>query len=76
MPSNISGSFVRSFLTNCSGKQHYTRWREQTYAGAIVAVHGEMKEALPKVSDASEAQKHINYFATNQDRMAYDVYRT
>jgi len=51
------------------------RWREQIYGGAIVAVLGEMKEALPKVSDACEAQKHINYCATNQDRMAHHVYR-
>lgn len=69
------GEFCALFRDQRAGKQHYARWREQIYAGAIVAVLGEMKEALPKVSDRPEAQKHINYFATNQDRVAYDVYR-
>lgn len=69
------GEFCALFRDQRAGKQHYARWREQIYNGAIVAVLGEMKAALPKLSDHHEAQKHINYFATNQDRMAYDVYR-
>ena len=69
------GEFCALVKNEHAGKQYYARWREKLYNGEVVPVIAEMNTALKRVSQRDEAQKHINYFQTNRERMAYDEYR-
>lgn len=69
------GEFCTLFADEAAGKQYFARWRNRIHEGDILQVLAEMKQALSRVTNRHEAQKHINYFSTNQQRMAYDLYR-
>lgn len=70
------GALCDLFTNAHQGKQLYARWRNMIYDGDIYQTLEEMKRAADgKVKDRSEGMKHINYFETNKNRMAYDMYR-
>ena len=58
------------------GRQDYQKWRQMIYDGEILQVIEELKLVLRrKVTNADEAQKHINYLTSNKERMQYEEYR-
>jgi hypothetical protein len=68
--------FCETFRNQLEGKDMYKIWYKMLYDGETVQVICEMKDALlKKISNRSEAQKHINYFDNNKHRMNYYVYR-
>lgn len=57
-------------------KQSYQHWETMIYEGQILRVIHEMRDERARHStNRHEAQKHINYFENNKDRMWYDEYR-
>jgi hypothetical protein len=57
-------------------KHYYTRWKKMVYDGDVYQFIAELKRALDSVADRDKAQKEINYFQNNLERMVYDVYRS
>ena len=68
------GEYCALFDDEAQGKQRYGRWRDLMLAGNVLQLLHEMKRDRKDLTDRSEGQKHINYFITNQERMAYDTY--
>lgn len=56
-------------------KPTYERLRGMLYDGEIVQDIEQMRTALGRVSDRSEAVKELSYLRTNRHRMHYDEYR-
>lgn len=58
------------------GKRLYRKWERMIYTGQILQVIHDMRSVRDRyVSNRDEAQKHINYFENNKNRMHYDEYR-
>lgn len=69
------GVYCALFSDESRAKQRYGRWREMMLAGDTLQLLHEMKRDRVHLDDRSEGQKHINYFTTNAERMAYDTYQ-
>jgi hypothetical protein len=69
------GVYCALFTDGSRGKQRYGRWRDMMLEGDTLQLLHEMKCDRQYLSDRDEGQKHINYFTTNIERMAYDTYR-
>jgi len=65
-----------SLLPEQRVKHKYARWKAMIYDGDVYHFIAELKQAVASVSDRDIAQKEINYFQNNRERMAYDVYRS
>lgn len=67
--------FCRLFREESEGQRLYARWRKELLEGKILQVLAEMRHHQDgSVTDRDKAQKEINYFHTNRDRMRYDEY--
>ena len=70
------GKFCDLLQESRRGKQLYRKWETMIYNGQVLQVIHEMRSVRDhEVSDRDEAQKHINYFDNNRNRMCYDEYR-
>jgi len=70
------GGFCETVEAAERGKQLYRKWEAMIYEGQVLQVIQEMRSVRnQQVGDRDEAQKHINYFDNNRDRMNYDEYR-
>ena len=70
------GHFCDLLKASQRGKQLYQKWERMIYQGQILQVIQDMRsERNEHILDRDEAQKHINYFDNNKNRMNYDEYR-
>jgi len=70
------GHFCDLLKASQRGKQLYRKWERMIYQGQILQVIQDMRsERNEHILDRDEAQKHINYFDNNKNRMNYDEYR-
>ncbi len=69
-------AFCTRYQDEGKGRRAYRRWREMLWEGQVLEVIAQMQRALfTAIGDRDEAQKHLNYFRTNRERMRYDEYR-
>ncbi len=70
------GDFCELIEPSERAKRQYRKWERMLYDGQVLQVIHEMRtECTQHIRNRDEAQKHINYFYNNRDRMCYDEYR-
>jgi len=70
------GHFCEFVERSDQGKQLYQKWESMIYDGQILQVIHEMRAVRDQhISNRDAAQKDINYYVNNQERMRYDEYR-
>jgi len=68
--------FCDTFTEKKQGDVAYKKWYKMLLEGEKLQFFNEIKIALDsKISNRSEAQKHINYFENNKNRMDYYEYK-